>query len=428
MNYQETLQYMYNRLPVFHLIGSKAYKPGLENTSRLLDHLDNPHRKFRSIHIAGTNGKGSVSHFTAAILQEAGYKVGLYTSPHLVDFGERIRVNGKMIDRQYVVNFIDKHVKTIERIQPSFFELTMAMAFAYFADEQVDVAVVETGLGGRLDSTNIITPVLSIITNIGLDHVEFLGNTLSRIAEEKAGIIKKGVPVLIGETLAETKPVFIRKAMDMQADIFFAEDNEPPVFVAYESGRMLFEYMGEIYASELNGLYQLKNLATVLTASKLINESGLFSLSQKVIRSGIKKVCRLTGLRGRWELLKQEPRVVADTGHNVQSIQALLNHLVFQQYKTLRIIIGMVHDKDIAGVLRLLPPEAVYYFTQAQIKRALPASELKTKAAAFNLSGRSFDLISEAVATAISEAEKEDLILITGSNFVVGEALTLFGD
>ena len=426
MNYQETLQYLYDRLPVFHLVGSTAYKPGLENTQRLMDHIDNPHQKFRSIHIGGTNGKGSVSHYMAAILQEAGYKVGLYTSPHLVNFGERIRINGQMIEEQYVIDFVEKNLEAIGSIQPSFFELTLSMAFSYFADMQVDIAVIEVGLGGRLDSTNIITPELSIITNIGFDHVDFLGNTLPLIAGEKAGIIKPGIPVVIGETLPETKPVFIQKSAEMQADIFFAEDENTPEFVRYEQDKMIFTYHQQAYNSGLNGVYQLKNLATVLTASRVLNEKTIYSISSEAIKAGIEHVCGITGLRGRWEMLQSKPLIIADTGHNVQGFQAILNQLKYQEYKTLRIIIGMVRDKDISGVLELLPQDAVYYFTHVQVKRALSAQELKNKASAFNLSGRSFDSIKNAVDEAIADADNDDLILITGSNFVVGEALTLF--
>ena len=417
---------MYNRLPVFHLVGSSAYKPGLDNTYRLMTHLNNPHQKFRSIHVAGTNGKGSVSHYMAAILQEAGYKVGLYTSPHLVDFGERIRINGQMIEEQYVVDFIQKHVDAIESIQPSFFELTMSMAFSYFAEKQVDIAVIEVGLGGRLDSTNIITPELSIITNIGFDHVEFLGNTLPKIAAEKAGIIKYGIPVVIGEALPETKPVFMLKSLEMQSGIFFAEEDETAVFVRYEEDKLVFKYQDHEYLSGLNGLYQLKNLTTVITASKILNKKTRFNISSQALWGGIEQVCQLTGLRGRWEILSYNPKIVADTGHNVQGIQAVVNQLCFHRYKTLRIIIGMVNDKDISGVLQLLPSHAAYYFVHAQVKRALPSIELRDKATNFNLSGKAFEIIQDAINQAISDAENDDFILITGSNFVVGEALTLF--
>lgn len=420
------MQYLYNRLPVFHLVGSTAYKPGLENTSRLMAHLDNPHLKFRSVHVAGTNGKGSVSHYMAAILQEAGYKVGLYTSPHLVDFGERIRVNGQMIDQQYVIDYIQKHVDAIENIQPSFFELTMAMAFSYFADKQVDIAVIEVGLGGRLDSTNIIHPELSIITNIGFDHVEFLGDSLPQIAAEKAGIIKPGIPVVIGESLSETKPVFVLKSLEMQSDIIFAEDDDIPVLTRYEQDKMIFNYRKQEYRSGLNGIYQLKNLATVFSAIKVVNNRTTFKVSDEALKKGIENICKLTGLRGRWELLSDKPKIIADTGHNVQGIQVIVNQLKKQQYKTLRIVIGMVNDKDISGVLKLLPADAIYYFTQAQVKRALPANELKAKAMNYNLSGESFRAVKDAVNKAIFDTGADELILITGSNFVVGEALTLF--
>ncbi|MEA4976341.1 MAG: folylpolyglutamate synthase/dihydrofolate synthase family protein [Paludibacter sp.] len=426
MNYQETLQYLYDRLPVFHLVGSSAYKPGLENTTRLMAHLDNPHQKFRSVHIAGTNGKGSVSHYLAAILQEAGYRVGLYTSPHLVDFGERIRVNGQMIDQQYVIDYIQKHIDAIETIQPSFFELTMAMAFSYFADKQVDIAVIEVGLGGRLDSTNIISPELSIITNIGFDHVEFLGDTLPQIAAEKAGIIKPGTPVVIGESLSETKPVFVLKSLEMQSDIFFAEDDDIPVLTRYEQDEIIFNYRKQEFRSGLNGIYQLKNLSTVFSAIKVLNNRTAFKISDVALKKGIEHVSQLTGLRGRWELLSDKPKIIADTGHNVQGIQAIVNQLKNQHYKSLRIVIGMVNDKDISGMLKLLPVNAIYYYTQAQVKRALSAKVLREKAYNYNLSGTSFGSVKDAVNEAILEASADDLILITGSNFVVGEALSLF--
>ena len=426
MNYQETLQYLYDRLPVFHLVGSTAYKPGLENTHRLMDYLGNPHLKFHSIHVAGTNGKGSVSHYMAAILQEAGYKVGLYTSPHLVDFGERIKINGQMIEQEYVIEFIQRHIEAIESIQPSFFELTMAMAFSYFADKHVDIAVIEVGLGGRLDSTNIISPELSIITNIGFDHVEFLGDSLPQIAAEKAGIIKPGIPVVIGESLPETKPVFVLKSLEMQSDIIFAEDDDIPVLTRYEQDKMIFNYRKQEFGSGLNGIYQLRNLATIFSAIKVLNNRTTFKVSDEALKKGIEHICKLTGLRGRWELLSDKPKVIADTGHNVPGIQAIVNQLKNQHYKTLRIVIGMVNDKDISGVLKLLPIDAVYYFTQAQVKRALPANELKAKAMNYNLSGWSFGAVKDAVNKAIFDANADDLLLITGSNFVVGEALSLF--
>lgn len=426
MNYQETIQYLYDRLPVFHIVGSSAYKPGLDNTIRLMELLDNPHKKFKSIHVAGTNGKGSVSHYIAAILQQSGYKVGLYTSPHLVDFGERIRISGKMIDHNYVVDFIEKNIDIIDTVQPSFFELTMAMGFCYFADREVDIAVIEVGLGGRLDSTNIINPELTIITNIGFDHVEFLGNTLEKIAIEKAGIIKPLVPVVIGETVPETKAVFLKKAKEMDTDIYLASEKKTLQFVAYHDSKMLVKSDNQQYVSELCGLYQLKNIATVLTAIEVLNTTSSFFVANEALEAGLEKVCSITGLRGRWELIRLNPMIVADTGHNVPGMQEVVNQLKHQNYRTLRIVIGMVNDKDISGVLKLLPKDAIYYFTKAQVKRALDAQELKKTAAAFQLFGNSYDLVQNAIENSISESDSGDLILITGSNFVVGEALTLF--
>lgn len=427
MTYKETLDFLYSRLSAFHLVGGKAYKPGLENTLRLMKALGNPHQKFPAIHIAGTNGKGSVSHYLSAILQEAGYKVGLYTSPHLVEFGERIRINGKMTEEQYVVDFVADNQLLIDEIQPSFFELTMAMAFSYFAEQEVDIAIVEVGLGGRLDSTNIIQPLLSVITNIGLDHVEFLGDTLAQIASEKAGIIKSNVPVIIGEALPETKSVFIDKAVEVQTDIFFTEDEVACLkFIAYEENCMLFSYQQTIYRSELMGLYQLKNLAMVFLAVQIINRSSAFSVSEDALASGIAKVCSLTGLRGRWEFLQKNPAVIVDTAHNVAGMQSVVHQLQVQSCQNLRIIIGMVNDKDVHGVLQLLPKNGHYYFTQAQIKRAFKARELRDKALVYSLVGEAYDNVEQAVQSALKDALTEDLVLVTGSNYVVGEAIHFY--
>lgn len=425
MTYREALDYLYNRLPVFHISGASAYKPGLENTVRLLDALGNPHTRFKSIHIAGTNGKGSVSHYLAAILQQAGYKTGLYTSPHLVDFGERIRINGEMIDQQYVVDFIKTYHELTEKVQPSFFELTMAMAFDYFTHENVDFAIIETGLGGRLDSTNIITPELSIITTIGLDHTEFLGNTLAQIAFEKAGIIKSGVPVVIGEMLPETKPVFEEKAAQTASRMVVAESNFNVSFLNNENGTLNFSFNNKRFSSQLTGTYQLKNLATVFAAIDQLKLKD-FIITDEAVQEGLARVCDSTGLRGRWEKLSDEPLIIADTGHNVQGITAVVNQLREFSFKRKRIIIGMVNDKDIRGVLSLLPGDSEYYFTNANTKRALPATELMQQAIEFNLYGNTFNTVKEAVQAALSESSPEDMILITGSNFVVGEALELF--
>lgn len=425
MTYQEALDYLYNRLPVFHLTGASAYKPGLENTTRLLAALDNPHTRFKSVHIAGTNGKGSVSHYLAAILQQAGYKTGLYTSPHLVDFGERIRINGKMIEQHYVVDFINTYKQLTETVQPSFFELTMAMAFDYFAHENVDIAIIETGLGGRLDSTNIITPELSIITTIGVDHTQFLGNTLAQIAFEKAGIIKPGVPVVIGEMLSETKPVFEEKVAQTASRMVVAESNFNVSFLNNENGTLNFSFKNKRFSSQLTGTYQLKNLATVFAAIDQLKLKD-FIITDEAVQEGLARVCDSTGLRGRWEKLSEEPLIIADTGHNVQGITALVDQLNQYSNRRKRIIIGMVNDKDIRGVLALLPGDSEYYFTNALTKRALPATELMQQAMEFHLYGKAYSTVKEAVNAARSESSPEDMILITGSNFVVGEALELF--
>ena len=424
--YSQTIQYLYDRLPVFQHVGGAAYKPGLDNTIRLLNALDNPQNSYKTIHIAGTNGKGSVSHMLAAILQEAGYKVGLYTSPHLVDFGERIRINGEKISQNYVVDFVEKQKTLFDEVQPSFFEATMAMAFAYFAHEKVDVAVIETGMGGRLDSTNIIAPELSIITNISFDHMEFLGRTLEKIAAEKAGIIKQNTPVVIGESLPETRSVFLQKASEMNAPIIFAEENLQIVSSGYENEKLLFSTSeNKTYTLGLTGNYQLKNAVTSLVSIAELQKQG-FLISEKNIESGLANVVKLTGLQGRWQTISENPKIVLDTGHNVAGIENIARQLREQKHKTLRIVIGMANDKDITTSLSLLPKNAVYYFTQATISRALSADELQEQAALAELHGKIYHSVKEAVETAISEAETDDFIFIGGSNFVVGEALEFF--
>jgi len=426
MNYEETIQYLYNRLPVFHHIGSEAYKPGLANTIRLMSALDNPHNCFRSIHVAGTNGKGSVSHFLAAILQSAGYKVGLYTSPHLVDFAERIKINGEMIDQCYVIDFVENNKILFDQIEPSFFEATMAMAFNYFADSKVDVAIIEVGLGGRLDSTNIIQPELSVITNISFDHVGFLGDTLEKIAYEKAGVIKSVTPVVIGEVLPETKPVFEAKAALENATIYFAEKQLKLRFKEYINSKMIVEDSeNKLFIVGLSGLYQLKNVTTTLAAIEQLKRLN-FNISDTDLLSGLENVCELTGLKGRWQHISQNPAIIADTGHNVAGIQFVVEQLSLQPYKKLHIIIGMVNDKDISSVLSLLPAEAIYYFTQANIERALSALILKEKAQSVGLKGKAYLSVKESIKSAIHNADSLDLIFIGGSNFIVGEALEFF--
>lgn len=408
MNYKDTLDYLYNSAPLFQQIGAGAYKEGLENTWALDEHFGHPHRSFRSIHIAGTNGKGSCSHTLAAILQEAGYKVGLYTSPHLIDFRERIRINGQPVPEAYVIRFVEEERAFFEPLHPSFFELTTAMAFRYFAEEKVDVAVVEVGLGGRLDCTNIIRPDLCIITNISLDHVQFLGDTLEKIAGEKAGIIKPGIPVVIGETTPETRPVFQKKAEEVGAPIHFAEEEVKEVHPDWEY--------------ELKGFYQEKNRRTLWAALPLLQEGG-YQISESDIQAGFAHVVELTGLMGRWQKLQEHPTVVCDTGHNVGGIQYIAEQLRRQVFRRLHIVIGMVNDKDVRGVLALLPREATYYFTQASVKRALPAGQLARLAAEAGLQGTCYPDVPSAVRAAQKESLPEDFIFVGGSSFIVADLL-----
>ena len=411
MDYQDTLAYLYNSVPMFQQVGGAAYKEGLENTLELDAHLGHPHRRFRTIHVAGTNGKGSCSHTLAAILQEAGYRTGLYTSPHLLDFRERIRINGKPIPQEYVVNFVARERPFFEPLHPSFFELTTAMAFRYFADEAVDVAVIEVGMGGRLDCTNIIRPDLCLITNISPDHTQFLGHTLAQIAAEKAGIIKPGIPVVIGETTPETRPVFLHKAQEAGAPIYFAEE---------EKANKQADYPGLDF--ELKGIYQEKNLRALLTALPLLIQAG-YKLDDRAVRNGFAHVVELTGLMGRWQKLHDRPTVVCDTGHNVGGIRYIVQQLEQQTFRTLRIVIGMVNDKDINGVLALLPRNATYYFTRASVKRALPEQELAALARQAGLAGNCYPDVPTAVRTAQKESLPEDFIFVGGSNFIVADLL-----
>lgn len=390
MDYQQTVNYLYNSTPVFEHVGASAYKEGLSNTLALDEHFGHPHRLFKTIHVAGTNGKGSCAHTIAAILQQQGYRVGLYTSPHLVDFRERIRVNGQMISEQRVVDFVEKERGFFEPLHPSFFELTTALAFLYFAEQKVDIAVVEVGLGGRLDCTNIITPLLCIITNISYDHTQFLGNTLAKIAGEKAGIIKPGVPVVIGESIAETRPVFESKAKEMLAPIVFAEDN-PEVLQSHlcpAGGRdYTTRSFGQIHG-ELGGDYQDKNANTILTAVRLINYSKLLpAISLSALKSGFGQVCESTGLLGRWQKIHDKPLAVCDTGHNPGGWQYLSQQIKAQKAKEKRIVFGMVDDKDIDTVMGMLPKDAVYYWTQPTSKRAFPVEKVAQTAAAHQLKG-----------------------------------------
>lgn len=425
MTYQETIEYLFNSAPLFQNIGGDAYKEGLSNTHKLDEYFGHPHRNFRTIHVGGTNGKGSCSHTLAAILQSAGYNVGLYTSPHLVDFRERIRVNGEMVPQEYVIRFVEEHRNFFEPLHPSFFELTTAMAFNYFAESKVDVAVIEVGLGGRLDCTNIITPDLSIITNISFDHTQFLGNTLAKIASEKAGIIKKGVPVVIGECTDETRPIFIKQAKDVNAPITLSDEEN--LVISSEStinSKRIYDTIPykELYG-ELGGLCQEKNTNTILTAIAQLNLLG-YNLSEKNVRKGFANVCALTGLMGRWQKLNESPTLICDTGHNVGGISYIVNQLEQQSYKNLRIVMGMVNDKDVNGVLAMLPKDAIYYFTKASVKRAMDEKQLEALGKEHLLQGRSYTDVVTATKTALEEAEEDDLIFVGGSSFIVADLLS----
>ena len=425
MDYKETIEYLFNSAPLFQNIGAGAYKEGLYNTKVLDEHFAHPHLSFKTIHVAGTNGKGSCSHTIASVLQEAGYKVGLYTSPHLVDFRERIRVNGKPISEQYVIDFVEHERAFFEPLHPSFFELTTAMAFKFFADEKVDVAVIEVGLGGRLDCTNIITPDVSIITNISFDHVQFLGDTLAKIAGEKAGIIKPNIPVVIGETTPETKPVFISKAEEQNAPIIFAEEQDE-VMGECLLAKGGFDYQTKTFGlitAELGGLCQTKNTRTIIEALKQLIGKG-YRITRQNVADGFASVCKNTGLMGRWQKLSDKPKVICDTGHNVGGIQYIVKQLELQEYDNLRIVMGMVNDKDISTVLSMMPKHAVYYFTQASVKRAMPCRDFKAKAAGYGLEGDAYPTVRQAYEAALHDASLNDLVFVGGSSFIVADLLS----
>lgn len=428
MNYNETIDYLYSKLPMFTRVGAIAFKKDLHNTIALCENLGNPQNKFKTIHVAGTNGKGSTSHMLAAVFQQAGYKTGLYTSPHLKDFRERIRINGEMIAEHFVTEFVNEQRNILEELSPSFFEATVAMAFSYFAEEQVDIAIIEVGLGGRLDSTNIITPELSVITNISLDHTNILGNTLTEIATEKAGIIKPNVPVVIGELQQEIAPVFIKKASETSSDIFFADQelhtahtsraNDCIITAVYKGQAPVYENL----SLDLNGIYQLKNVLTVLQAIQVLNRKG-YQIMEEHVYHALKNVKTLTGLQGRWQKLAEKPLIICDTGHNIAGITEVMQNIRETAYTQLHMVIGMVKDKDISGVLSLLPVDAVYYFCEPQLERALPASDLAKEAKEHNLNGQVYATVAMAVQAAKNKADTKDLIFIGGSTFVVAEAL-----
>ena len=427
MTYEETITYLYNRLPLFSHTGSSALKKGLGNILQLCEALKNPQNKFKSIHIAGTNGKGSTSNMLAAILQKSGYKTGLYTSPHLFDFGERIRVNGQMVNPQFVIDFTEKTRELCHSIEPSFFELTVAMAFEYFAQEQVDIAVIETGLGGRLDSTNIITPVLSIITNIGFDHMQILGNSLTEIAMEKAGIIKKNIPVVIGTYTAATKKVFEQAAHENDSPISFAQDDFMATYLPPAGEALHCEIVNTrtqaamAVTTDLAGLYQVQNLCTLFAAIEQLRKQQ-YRIDDKMVVAGLQEVKKITGLRGRWDILSTHPTVIVDVGHNEDGIKNIIHQLQTQYPNApLHFILGFAKDKNLDALLELFPKTATYYFSNAHIPRALPHNELKALASKKKLSGQSFDHINDAFKHALQNAAAQDVIMICGSFFVIAE-------
>ena len=417
MTYQETLDFMFSQLPMYHRIGAAAYKNDIQPTIDMMAALGNPERKLKSIHVAGTNGKGSVSHFLASILQEAGYKVGLYTSPHLVDFRERIRINGEMIPQSAVVNFVDHHRDMFDKFNLSFFEMTVGLAFDYFAREQVDIAVIEVGMGGRLDSTNVITPLLSVITNIGLDHTQFLGDTLEKIAGEKAGIIKDGVPVVIGETQLETAPVFVKTAANHHAPITFADQH----YVVDDISR---------YTEELTGEYQKKNIATVLEAVEVLRKTTDFELQPEAVRKGLAKVVTNTHLHGRWQKIGESPLTICETAHNAPGIDSMLGKLATMDYDNLHVVYGCVNDKDYRKILNHLNTEFSrlgkpfrWYFSQPSVPRGLPVADLLAAASEQGIEGKGYEKVKDAIAEARSTACKDDFVLVTGSIFLIADAL-----
>ncbi|QMW05578.1 bifunctional folylpolyglutamate synthase/dihydrofolate synthase [Spirosoma foliorum] len=428
MQYPEALDYLYSRLPVFHRIGAKALKPGLGNTLALCEALGNPQNQFRTIHVAGTNGKGSSSHMLAAIYQSAGYRVGLYTSPHLQSFTERFRLNGQPMPEAEVAAFVEQHQALIESVEPSFFEVTVAMAFDYFARQQVDVAIIEVGLGGRLDSTNVITPEASLITNIGYDHTDILGETLGEIAAEKAGIIKPDVPVVISETHPETEFVFRKKADELNAPILVADQVYSILDKGLVSGKRQVEVLREgesplAVEIDLLGTYQLRNLGGVLATVSVLQ--SIWPVSVEAIQKGVATVTATTGLKGRFQTLQEHPRVIADTAHNQPGLVSLFETIETIPYQTLRIVIGLVADKDRSKVLSVLPQTAVYYFCQAQTPRSLSASDLQAEAAQTGRLGDSFTDVNKALRSAILQSSIDDLILITGSNYTIAELTML---
>lgn len=429
MNYEETCKFLFSCLPMYQRIGKAAYKSNLDTTIAIDNYFGNPHKHFASVHIAGTNGKGSVAHILSAILQKAGYKTALYSSPHLLDFRERIKINKNYIPQKNVIDFVEKHYKNLEKYKPSFFELSVAMAFDYFAQEKVDIAIIETGMGGRLDSTNIINPKLSIITNISKDHTQFLGNTLPKIAMEKAGIIKRNTPVVVGEQHKETADVFTKKAKELNAEIYFAQNSysinyatislaEQQIFQVYAKNKLIYQNLH----LDLSGEYQKHNLITVLKSIDILNDKGL-NISKSNIYEGCKEASKISGLQGRWQTIAYNPRIVCDTGHNEAGISAIFKQINKIAYKKLHVVFGVVNDKNIDNILALLPQDALYYFCKASIPRALNEDILQKKATSFKLKGQAYETVNAALQSAKNNADKDDFIFVGGSTFVVADCL-----
>lgn len=428
MTYQQTLDYLFTKLPMYQRVGAAAYKADLNNTIAICKALGNPEKKIKCVHVAGTNGKGSSSHMLAAILQQAGYKTGLYTSPHLVDFRERIKINGKEIPKTEVVKFVEENKTAFENIEPSFFEWTVGLAFDYFAKQEVDVAVIEVGLGGRLDSTNVINPVACLITNIGFDHMNLLGNTLPLIAEEKAGIIKAKVPVTISQTQLEVISVFNNKAKDLKAPIEFADKNYKVISYKHENSYLTIELLHKktntkhSYQLDLLGSYQIKNLMGVLNTIENLKDEG-FLIEDPMIQKALSQVQKITGLQGRWQVIQSKPLVIADTGHNQDGIKEVLENLKRYSYKKLHFVLGAVNDKDISTILKMLPKDAIYYFCKASIPRALDEKELSVQAKKMGLNGKTFKTVPEALTAAKKQAKLSDLVFVGGSTFTVADIL-----
>jgi len=428
MDYPQTIDFLFNRLPMFSRIGAAAFKNNLDNELALCDFLGNPHRKFRTVHVGGTNGKGSVSHMLASVFQTAGYKTGLYTSPHLRDFRERIKINDKPVRKEFVVDFTERVGNLISEIEPSFFELTVAMAFEYFAQEHVDIAIVEVGLGGRLDSTNIITPDLSVITNISYDHMNMLGDTLEKIAFEKAGIIKPFIPVVVGEHQPAISAVFEKMAEDQSADLSFADQQRFIAEWKFENHKLVAEVTSphsndkQYYYLDLTGIYQTRNLLTVLESVHILRAKG-WNLPEEKVKKALSRVKKLTGLYGRWELIHQQPMIVLDVGHNEEGIRQITRQIEITDHEELHVVIGLVKDKEIEKILALLPRHANFYFTKAQIPRALPEEQLAEKAHTLGLKGDPYPDVNTALQTALNNCSKKDLIVVCGSVFVVGEVM-----